>query len=181
MKGFLQVFGAMIKSFFDLSKISRESRFLSLTTILMLFLGTFQYAREIYIGMYYPMYYLLNAESIKPALGLFQKIVPFSLSNPLLWIKGFNLVFHISLIIAFVAFYYRDWRYVKWTIVFLGSTIGGGVVINLLGRALGYAGVTQLGRNFFDLFISPFALAFLIPAFTLQQRIDQSEKKSSKK
>lgn len=144
----------------------------------MLFLGTFQYAREIYVSLYYPVANLLASPAIKPILDIFQKFIPFSLQNPLLWIKGFNIFFHVLLILSFVAFYYRDWKYVKWTLVFIISTVSLGAVFNLLGRAIGNPKVSMMGRSFFDLFISPFALAFLIPAFTIQQRIDKAEKKS---
>ena len=98
------------------------------------------------------------------------KVLPFNMNNPLVYVKIIHVIQTMLLCYTFVWFWFQDKKLFRLALIIDSSWLIGGVLCNVVGKIVSVEEITSIARYTTDYLFSPLAVSFTVPVLTLAKQ-----------
>ncbi|MES2387152.1 MAG: hypothetical protein V4543_04050 [Bacteroidota bacterium] len=139
-----------------------------------------QFAHKVFYWLAWGAHVVLKGTGYKILMAI-KPYAPFNPANVWLWSKGLYFIIHLLLLWALVFVYFNKRSVTIMAARLMAVVFSFGVFLNVMGKLLHAKNFTDGGRTMTDMFMGPFAAAFLIPVLLLHlNSVKQAEKARAK-
>jgi hypothetical protein len=143
--------------------------------ILLIFVGALVASNRIFADGYYKFMEsalggFLHSDIMMSVGGGLNKVLPFNMNNPVVYVKIIYIIQTMLLCYTFVWFWFQDKKLFRLALIIDSSWLIGGVLCNVVGKIVSVEEITSIARYTTDYLFSPLAVSFTVPVLTLAKQ-----------